>query len=230
MYVYYTHARNCFGLIFNFLKSYQFCDKNSGYYWLSHPPQDPVEIKLGDCYQCRGYGDSRRKVTGYDSFQYVPLFDSLTALLVDESIYNAVLTPRSNTSSELLSDFCDGTLYKTHPIFSTNPRALQIILYYDELELVNPIGCFVKRHKIGCVMFSLGNVHPKFRSSLKSMYLVALATVPNIEKYGIDSILKPFVRDINKLTDIGITLKVDGVDTTIHGALLAVIADTLASH
>ena len=73
-------------------------------------------------------------------------------------------------------------------------------------------------------MFSLGNVHPKFRSSLKSMYLVALATVPNI---GIDSILKPFVRDINKLTDSGITINMDGVDTTIHGALLAVIADTL---
>ena len=79
-------------------------------------------------------------------------------------------------------------------------------------------------------MFSLGNVHPKFRSSLKAMYLVAIATVPVIENYGIDRILQPFVRDINKLTESGITVNIDGTDRTFHGALLAVIADTLASH
>ena len=121
-------------------------------------------------------------------------------------------------------------LYLKHPIFSTDPHALQIILYYDEVEIANPIGCFVKQHKIGCVMFSLGNVHPKFRSSLKAMYLVAVATVPIIENYGIDRILQPFVRDINKLTESGVIVNIDGTNRTFHGALLAVIADTLASH
>ena len=62
------------------------------------------------------------------------------------------------------------------------------------------------------------------------MYLVAVATVPIIERYGIDRILQPFVRDINKLTDRGITVNIDGTNQTFHGALLAVIADTLASH
>ena len=79
-------------------------------------------------------------------------------------------------------------------------------------------------------MFSLGNVHPKLRLSLKAMYLVAIATVPIIENYGIDRILQPFIRDINKLTESGITVNIDGTDRTFHGALLAVIADTLASH
>ena len=108
---------------------------------------------------------------------------------------------RAHSRSELLSDFCDGYLFKNHPVFSTDPTALQIILYYDELELTNPVGCFVKKHKIGCLMFSLGNIHPRFRSSLKSMYLVAVATTSVIDKYGIDRILQPFVGDINKLTE-----------------------------
>ena len=192
--------------------------------------QDPIEIKLGDHYDSQGYGDNRTKVIGYDSFQYVPLFDSFASLLEDRSIYDQIVSVRNASPSELLSDFCDGSLFKTHPIFSTNPHALQIILYYDELEIANPIGCFVKQHKIGCVMFSLGNVHPKFRSSLKAMYLVAIATVPIIEQYGIDRILQPFVRDINKLTESGITVNIDGTNRIFYGALLAVIADTLASH
>ena len=68
-------------------------------------------------------------------------------------------------------------------------------------------------------MFSLGNVHPKFRSSLKAMYLDAVAIVPNIEKYGIDKILRPFVRDVHRLTETGISINVDGKMTvfkTIH--------------
>ena len=125
---------------------------------------------------------------GYDSFQYIPLFDSLANLLMDKSIYDQIKTVRTETHSEVLNDFCDGCLFKAHPLFSVHPNAL---LYYDELELVNPIGCFVKRHKIGCVMFSLGNVHPRFRSSLKAMYLVAVASVPIIEKYGIDTTFCP---------------------------------------
>ena len=137
---------------------------------------------------------------------------------------------RAHSRSELLSDFCDGYLFKNHPVFSTDPTALQIILYYDELELTNPVGCFVKKHKIGCLMFSLGNIHPRFRSSLKSMYLVAVATTSVIDKYGIDRILQPFVRDINKLTESGLTITIDGHSITFLGALLAVIADTLASH
>ena len=119
-------------------------------------------MKLGDCYDSQGYGDKRTKVIGYDSFPYVPLYDSLASLLKDQSIYDQITTVRSTSSSELLRDLCDGSLFKTHPIFSTNPTALQIILYYDELEIANPIGCFVKQHKLGCLMFSLGNVHPKF--------------------------------------------------------------------
>ena len=74
------------------------------------------------------------------------------------------------------------------------------------------------------------DIHPRFRSSVKSMYLVAVATTSVIDKYGIDRILQPFVRDISKLTESGLTITTDGHSITFLGALLAVIADTLASH
>ena len=47
---------------------------------------------------------------------------------------------------------CDGSLYKNHPLFAAHPDALQIILYYDDLEVCNPLGSNTKKHKIGaCV-------------------------------------------------------------------------------
>ena len=52
----------------------------------------------------------------------------------------------------LLGDYCDGELYSQHPLFREDPCALQIQLYFDELELCNPLGS--KTHKLGKTFFS----------------------------------------------------------------------------
>lgn len=46
-------------------------------------------------------------------------------------------------------DFCSGTRYSSHSLFGVDSTALQIILYYDELEICNPLGSRRKKHKIG---------------------------------------------------------------------------------
>ena len=56
------------------------------------------------------------------------------------------------TSTKLLSDYCDGKFFDQHPLFSADPVALQLILYYDELELCNPLGSRRKKHKIGVLL------------------------------------------------------------------------------
>lgn len=63
-----------------------------------------------------------------------------------------VMNSHRQVSSNCLSDFCDGRSYGQHPLFSTDPVALQLMLYYDELELCNPLDSRRKKHKIGnCV-------------------------------------------------------------------------------
>ena len=49
----------------------------------------------------------------------------------------------------LLGDYCDGSIFKNHPLFSADPKALQIMLYYHDVEVVNPIGSRTKTHKLG---------------------------------------------------------------------------------
>lgn len=50
-----------------------------------------------------------------------------------------------------LADFCDGSLFKTHPLFQQFPGALQLILYFDELEVWNPLGSHSGVQKLGNV-------------------------------------------------------------------------------
>ncbi len=117
----------------------------------------------------------------------------------------------------VLSDFCDGQVYKSHPLFSVDLSSLQIFFYFDDLEVCNPLGSKAKIHKIselcryytyskpdnifdlGIFYISLGNMPPKCRSQLSAIYLVAIAHHRNLVKYGMDSILRPFVEDMKKL-------------------------------
>ena len=50
---------------------------------------------------------------------------------------------------EFLSDVCDGTIFGTNAILRDDEQALQIIGYYDEFTIVNPLSSRAKKHKIG---------------------------------------------------------------------------------
>ena len=177
--------------------------------------QEATEVPFGESYYVNQFtGHKRRKVSKTDKFYYVPLLQSLKRLLELEDFQAEVLNPHTQGSDEYLGDFCDGTLFKSHPLFSSDPFALQVIAYYDELEVVNPIGSYVKKHKLGCMFFFLGNVRPQFRSTFKAIHLVAVAKYVDIVKYGIDALLTPFVEDIKTLYCNGITVSIGGVDHT----------------
>ena len=55
---------------------------------------------------------------------------------------------------------------------------------------------------IGCFYFLLGNIHPKYRSTVDSIQLLALAKHSLITEYGIDKILEPILQDLKKLEEV----------------------------
>ena len=59
-----------------------------------------------------------------------------------------VFRPREN-SDGLLHDICDGALFKKHPLFGTLPDSLQLITYFDEVEVCNPLAGHAGVHKLG---------------------------------------------------------------------------------
>lgn len=47
--------------------------------------------------------------------------------------------------------------------------------------------------------YFLGNIRPKLRSVLRCTQLIACTNTSNLDKYGFEKILEPFIRDANKL-------------------------------
>ena len=54
-----------------------------------------------------------------------------------------------NVSLGLLCDYCDSQHFRKHPLFSSDNSSLQLIFYYDELEICNPFRSRRTKHKIG---------------------------------------------------------------------------------
>ena len=91
----------------------------------------------------------------------------------------------------LLGDLCDGSIYKNHPLFSITTHtpetlSLQIVIYYDDVEINNPLGSRRGKH----------------RSTFKAIQLIAVVTHPLLKEYGLAHILQPFINDMKKLKQV----------------------------
>lgn len=61
---------------------------------------------------------------------------------------------KRNDVANCLSDTCDGSFFKEHPLFGSDDGALQLLIYYDDVESANPLGSYRVKHKLG--MFPRG--------------------------------------------------------------------------
>jgi hypothetical protein len=106
------------------------------------------------------------------------------------ALYDSLMKDHS-TSSDLepaiLKDVVDGSICKNHPLFSQSCSHLQIMLYYDEVELCNALS--PQSQKVGFWYWMLGNLPPEERFQFQNIRLLCLCKYADIDVYGIDAIL-----------------------------------------
>eukprot|EP00733_Pompholyxophrys_punicea_P000813 Pompholyxophrys_punicea_v1_NODE_302_length_2323_cov_4.263228.p1 type:complete len:570 gc:universal NODE_302_length_2323_cov_4.263228:2225-516(-) len=134
---------------------------------------------------------------------------------------------RDKETDENFHDLCDGDIFKNHPTFKRHPNAAQIILYYDDVTLTNPLSS--KVHKVGFFYSVLSNTSIKLRSYLPVIQLVAVAKTSDIRTPdNLEKILSNFIDSTVELdSEDGLIVN---ENLNIHGALLAFVGDTLASN
>ena len=148
--------------------------------------------------------DSRGRRTGTRSGDYcydVPIQLELEASLASNpelleqlkaaSDSWAQQRPAPGASKTVYVDIADGDALKNHPCLgaaadrSDGSVRLAFILYYDDLEVVNPIGAFHGRHKLGLFYWTLVNLDNSQRMAFANMHLMTVALSSDIDYYGI---------------------------------------------
>ena len=197
----------------------------------------PQAVEIQNKYVVKTTKDNKRSmfsqaVVGY----YVPFWESLKRLLQHSEVAEEVVNGHVSTDG-FMYDICDGCYFAEHPLFKEDNCAIQVVIYNDDIEIVNPIGSHVKKHKLSMFYWSLANIHPSCRSKLSAINLLAVAKSVDLKNvdaaFHSDSparrkLLEDFRVSLHKLGTEGIKFIHCGTEYLKKGGLIAVIGDTPA--
>lgn len=85
-------------------------------------------------------------------------------------------------------------------MFSSDEKALQLLLYYDDVNVCNPLTN--KPHKLCLFYYQLANIVPIYRSKLRSIKLFAVCSYKTFKRYkekAMQEILEPLVLTYSSL-------------------------------
>ena len=129
-----------------------------------------------------------------------------------------------NNTSQELSVYADWRSGANH----FQATGLSLILYYDDIQVVNPVGNKTKHNKLGVFYFTLGNL--PFRSRKRHIYLVALLRSSYLKGDYRSKVFDSLVTDLKILEDVGVPVEHDGQIIYVKGSVQLFIADNLAAH
>ena len=109
----------------------------------------------------------KRIVEVEDVFYYISVLKTIQVQLGCSKMLEIVLAGSKKSAD--LEDFCDGTFFQNHELFSNDDSALLLLLYYDDVNFINPLTN--KNHKLSFFYYQIANLPPEYRSALKNKSL-----------------------------------------------------------
>ena len=162
----------------------------------------------------------------------IPFLSSLEQCLSVKETYEAVIANFKSNAVEpsVISDIWDGKQIRSNPTFFQQKGAvLGIQLYFDELEVCNPLGSKKGKHKVGIFYWTLMNLRPEFRSNLRAISLLAIVGADLLKTFGYEVVLAEFLIDM-KILQNGFELQGRNDKRMWFGVLLNVVGDMSASN
>lgn len=164
-----------------------------------------------------------------DTCQYIPISETVKFLFRNEHM-QAFYRQTFDSHDGKMYDYSDGLHFKRHELYKKHRSALQIQLYFDDLETTNPLGSKTKIHRMGAVYFCIRNLPAEFNSALANIHLCLLFNSIDKETYGFEKIFAPLLDDLKSLETRGIQVNIGGQETTLFGTICVFTADNLGCH
>ena len=167
--------------------------------------------------------------TPKETYQYVPIKDSLRVLLENDSYIKQCREDPYYHREGLIQDIRDGSVFRENVFFKNHPSSIPLLLFVDELEVANPLGAGKVRHKINCTYYSHINVQPQLRSKVKSVQLISLVSSLKWKKHGNLKCNERLLTDLKCLEEDGIQIS-KPTPMTVRAGLAYIVGDNLGQH
>ena len=171
--------------------------------------------------------DENGKIGAY--YQYVPVPETLRVVLESDDYISQKRSDPYFHEHGIIKDIRDGEVYRGSQFWNDNPEAEGLILFSDELEVVNPLGAAKTKHRLNMSYYTLVNMQPQLRTKVKSVQLVSIVPSRHWKKYGNFKCYERLLSDLKELEQEGLLIR-KPVRSTVKVGLCFVVGDNLGQH
>ena len=188
---------------------------------------EPEEVSVGTIIGPKYKSEGTRMAVSNRKICIISLERIFRNFLELPGVYDTILEYRSNSKqSNTVTNYLQGSLWRSTEKIYENV-VLPLIVYFDDLEINNPLGTHRGVHKLGAVYCSIGCIPERYSSRLENIFLVQLHNSTDYADLGNKQMFSRLIDQITKLQTDGITISVENVTHKVSFALLYIAGDNL---
>jgi len=156
-------------------------------------------------------------------FEHSNFFDMLLNYTKKLEAYNG----------KIMYSFVQSEMWKAKLKFHQNKMIFPLFLYFDDLDINNPLGSHAGNQKLGAVYISLACLPPELlpgASSLNHILLASLFKTDDKKQYGNQKIFKDLISELNYLETTGIEITINNEIFQIYFSVCLILGDNLGLH
>lgn len=186
----------------------------------------PIEYAVGQRLQADVNGILIPKII---TSQFIPLRNVLKKFFEISNVFEQCVKFVNEIYSEntVFSNIIQGELWKEKISKYQNNLVFPLILYYDDVELGNPLGSHSSVHKIGVIYASIPVLPPNFQSFLNNILVTCLFHTDDLKEFGSKVIFSKLIEELKFLELEGIIIELPERTEHLFFVLTLIIGDNL---
>ncbi|XP_076283963.1 uncharacterized protein LOC143210722 [Lasioglossum baleicum] len=188
---------------------------------------EPINVPINMTLASRRVNNKRQMCTKYLNISVIPLKTILQNILELPGVYDCFISYVENAKrTKSFTSYLQGELWQSIEQQYDNV-VLPLILYFDDLEINNPLGTHRGLHKLGVVYCTIGCIPEQYASQLENIFLVQLHNSEDHKQCENKSIFFNIVEQLKELETTGITISIKNTKKKINFVLLHILGDNL---
>ncbi|XP_066585871.1 uncharacterized protein [Prorops nasuta] len=164
--------------------------------------------------------------------QFISMREVLKQFLELPNIYEQIVSYMETMEERrmgTIGSFLQAELWSKIKIKFNGKIVLPLAIYYDDLEINNPIGSHASVQKIGVIYYKILSLPPEYFSLLENVLLASIHRVID-RKDVLINVFKPVVNELKFLEEKGIAIETKSGTKQIFFATALICGDNLGLH
>ncbi|KAI4455877.1 hypothetical protein MML48_8g00001099 [Holotrichia oblita] len=227
-------------LLYKMLHCFENCFENFNTEYKRHKYFDkskytikPVQYKMGRTTDISRKRSQTSLISKPLSCAYIPIVENLQLFLELPGVLETILNYQVHLQGDnpnVLTNVIQGTLWqsKKHKFYSSH--ILPLLIFFDDLQIGNPLGSHAQFTKVGAVYYSIPTVPPEYGSKLKNIFVAQIFHSVDKNTCGNEKTFKMLIQELQNLEKFGVVINGNNGLENIYFCVILIIGDNLGLH